>query len=369
MPTTERRLRVRKFSEIESAQTEWLLDERIPVGEVTLVAGMPGSGKTMWLCYLASLVSRGKFVKGSPSNVLFATAEDAADKTLKPRLVAVDADMKHVAILEAVLAEDGEETLAGSFRLPSDANRLVEAVEEERPKLLLVDPLMAHLDPEINSWKDESARQAMTPLTRIAQEYELAVVCAMHVNKRNDLDPLVRVGGSLGGLAGPARSIFLWGHDDEDESDRLLVHAKSNLSALQPTQVCRIETTEVSYDQGGSAETARVVMVGETTRGAETFLGGGSEKADPNAVDAAAEFLRAELREGPVEARQLLSDANDHGISKYALNKAKKRLGVYAVKQGFTGGKWIWALPFTVTVKGRQIRAAVPEETGMRNVG
>lgn len=70
------------FDEIESARTDWLLDQRIPLGEVTLVAGMPGAGKTMWLCHLASLVSRGEFVNGSPSNVVFATAEDAEDKTL-----------------------------------------------------------------------------------------------------------------------------------------------------------------------------------------------------------------------------------------------------------------------------------------------
>src|SRR4051794_18439456 len=196
----ERRLHVRTFAEIESAQTEWLLDERIPIGEVTLVAGMPGGGKTMWLCHLASLVSRGEFVNGTPSNVLFAPAEDAEDKTLKPRLLAAGADMDRVGLLEARVIADGEDKLAGNFRLPSDADRLIEVVEEHRPKLLLVDPLMAHLDADINSWKDESARQAMTPLTLVAQEYELAVVCAMHVNKRNELDPMVRVGGSLGGL-------------------------------------------------------------------------------------------------------------------------------------------------------------------------
>ena len=148
---------MRTFDQIESMQTDWLLDRRIPIGEVTLIAGMPGAGKTLWLCNLAALVSRGKFVNGEPSLVLFATAEDAEDKTLKPRLVAAGADMANVGLLEARQIDGDEDSLAGSFRLPSDTNRLAEIVEERRPKLLLIDPLMAHIDPEINSWKDESA--------------------------------------------------------------------------------------------------------------------------------------------------------------------------------------------------------------------
>lgn len=350
------------FDEIESARTDWLLDQRIPLGEVTLVAGMPGAGKTMWLCHLASLVSRGEFVNGSPSNVVFATAEDAEDKTLKPRLSAAGADLRRVWHLEAVAVDGDDEVTAGSFRLPSDANRLIEVIEEARPKLLCVDPLLAHLDAEINSWKDESARQAMTPLTLIAQEYELAVVCAMHVNKRNEADALVRIGGSLGGLVGPARSVFLWGDDTDDETNRLLVHVKHNLSAKQPTQVYKIETATVAYDRGGEAEVGRVVMDGETTRGAEAVLGGGGEKADASAVDEAVEFLRGELAEGSVEAKRVIADATDHGISKYALNQAKKKLGVAATKEGFTGGKWVWSLPFVAKVNGKQIRGDVDVE-------
>lgn len=358
---------MRSFDEIESARTDWLLDQRIPVGEVTLVAGMPGGGKTMWLCHLASLVSRGEFVDGSPSNVVFATAEDAEDKTLKPRLLAAGADMSRVFHLEAIAVDGEDEIAAGSFRLPSDTDRLVAAVEEKRPTLLLVDPLLAHLDAEINSWKDESARQAMTPLTLIAQEYELAVVCAMHVNKRNDADALVRIGGSLGGLVGPARSVFIWGGDTDDETNRLLVHVKHNLSAKQPTQVYKIDTETVAYDLGGEAEVGRVVMEGETTRGAEAVLGGSGEKPDASAVDEAVEFLRGELADGAVEAKRVLSDAADHGISKYALNQAKKKLGTAATKEGFaTGGKWLWSLPLTVKINGKQIRGDLGDEAAVQ---
>ena len=193
----------------------------------------------------------------------------------------------------------------------------------------------------------------MTPLTMLAQEYDMAVVCALHLNKRNDEEALVRIGGSLGGIVGPARSAFLWGADTEDdEAQRLLVHIKHNLTERQPTQVYRVESTSVEYDRGGFDLVGKVVLIDETNRGAEAVLAGGSRNR--NAVDEAVAFLESELADGPVPARQVEADAKQNGISKYALEQAKKRLGVVPEKEGFTGGKWIWSLPNPVAIKVRR---------------
>lgn len=355
---SRRELRTRKFSDIESARIDWLLSGRIPLSEISLLGGMPGGGKTMWLCSLAALVSRGEFDNGTPSNVLFATAEDDAEKTLKPRLVAAGADLDRVQVLEAVNVDDDESAaLTGSFRLPSDKQRLGEIVADVQPKLLIVDPLMAHLDTSINSWKDESAREAMTPLTLIAQEYGLAVVCALHLNKRSgEFDALMRFGGSLGGVIGPARSAFMWGEDTEDEEQRLLVHVKHNLSAKQPTQVYRIETEHVPVDRGGgTTETAKTVWVGDDPRGSEALLGGGKSRGDEDAYDDAVAFLIQELKDGPAEAARVKSNAKLNGVTDYMLKKAFKALSVRKDKQGFgADGRWIWALPMYVRINRRK---------------
>jgi RecA/RadA recombinase len=340
---------VRSLSEIQSTRTEWLYEKRIPVGGVSLLAGMPGQGKTTWLCQLASMVTLGSICE--PSNVLFATAEDSVDKTIKPRMVAANANLDRVYFIDAVVGDD--ETVTGSFRLPSDADLLAEQVEVYGAKLLVIDPLMAHLDAKLESAKDESMRQALSPLRNIAEQLNIAIVVAHHLNKREGTDPLMRIGGSLGGIVGPVRSILLWGDDKANDEQRLLVHIKNNGAPEQHTQVYSLEGTRVKLDDGSYDEVGKTVLVGEDTRGAEAVFGGDGSRA--GALDDAIEFLVAELADGELEAEQLLKDAEKSGLSEYAVRKAAKVLGIKKKLDGSPrhGGKWVWSLPLKITVNRR----------------
>jgi hypothetical protein len=71
-------------SEIEREQVEWLFPERVPLGMLTILAGVGGLGKGMWSCLLASQ---------TPGVTLIATAEDHTGATVRPRLEAVEADL------------------------------------------------------------------------------------------------------------------------------------------------------------------------------------------------------------------------------------------------------------------------------------
>jgi hypothetical protein len=242
----------------------------------------------------------------------------------------------------------------GSFLLPSQIEPLTEMVKQTGAALLLIDPLMAHLDPSINSWKDESAREAMTPLANLAQEHNLAVIANMHLNKRNEVNALIRLGGSHGGIAGPMRSIFIFAADG-DEHERLLMHEKHNLSAKQPTLIYNIEATEIHLDDGTWAEVGRVVLVGEDSK-ARSFemIGGTSATEDPSALEQAKTFLEEALADGPVEAKAVTQDARREGISDPTLRRAKVDLGVVSRKEGFTNGKWHWELPAPLVLTYRR---------------
>jgi hypothetical protein len=51
-------LRFRKAGDIKPRDVEWLWRERIPLGELTLIGGRPGRGKSLCACYLAAEVSQ-----------------------------------------------------------------------------------------------------------------------------------------------------------------------------------------------------------------------------------------------------------------------------------------------------------------------
>ena len=115
---------------------------------------------------------------------------------------AAAADNRRVTI---PLVRDGIET---PFVLPGDAMKLRSVVSDRQVRLLVVDPLSAHLGANINSWKDDNVRRALAPLHAVAEE-SAAIVVVAHLNKGQTSEPLQRLGGSIGLAA--ARSVLLPG--------------------------------------------------------------------------------------------------------------------------------------------------------------
>ena len=96
------------MAKIEATETEWLWYPYIPYGKVTIIQGDPGEGKTTLALNIAAALTRGKTVTGDtvdpvsgkelfPVPVLFQTAEDGLADTVKPRLVAADADCGYIS--------------------------------------------------------------------------------------------------------------------------------------------------------------------------------------------------------------------------------------------------------------------------------
>jgi hypothetical protein len=79
--------------------------------------------------------------------------------------------------------------------------------------------------------------------------------------------------------------------------------------------------------------------------------------APGGAKDAATEFLRGFLADGPQDARAVAEAASAKGISESTLKRSKAELGVVSRKNGIAG--WIWELP---TDGGHASGAAEPSE-------
>ncbi len=325
---------------VAAERPRWTWEDRLPEGAVSLLVGRPGLGKTQVLCNLAACVTRGTLpggLLGKPAVVLIASAEDAQAQVLVPRLIAAEADLTRVAFLDGLSLPDA---------LPALAAR----VKETAARLLVVDPLVAHIPAEHSTHRDQHVRRVLTPLAALAAERNVAVVGVMHLNKGEAQETLDRVGGSVG-LGAAARSVLILGRDPGDDDGergnlRVLAHAKSNYSRLAASVQLRIETRLVDAADGGTIETSRAVLLGEHAAGANELLSTPSAE-ERSERDDAREYLEAELAGGPVAVKDVTARARAQGISRTTLYRARSALGLRSVQigDGSQDKRSAWALP------------------------
>lgn len=122
-----RELKITQLDQIPPASTDWVWDQRIPEGELTLLAGREGGGKSTIAYELAAQLSRGDLAGDfyyQPSGTIIVATEDALDRTIVPRLMAATADLSQVV---QVTVHDPEEGYTDEVTLPIDLALLRDA--------------------------------------------------------------------------------------------------------------------------------------------------------------------------------------------------------------------------------------------------
>lgn len=328
--------------QVRRERVTWLegMEGRIPRRSVSLLVGDPGLGKSLLSLTLAADVSRaGGFA-------LLATAEDSLSATARPRLEAVGADLGRIGFIQ--LWEDG---YPDGLRIPDDIAELDRLATESAADLVVIDPLMAHLPAEVNSWRDQSVRLALAPLHGLAERRECAVLVLAHLNKSMSSDWLRRVGGSVG-ISGAARSVLLLARDPDDADAeqgrrRVLAHVKCNVGPESDSLLYEIEPVLIPANgTEPEVETARIVGRGGSDHNAERLLSTRGDPDERSAMDEAVAFLVEELGSRVMDARMVKRAAGDFGISPRTLDRAKQRVGVISERVGGvgSGGHWTWRL-------------------------
>jgi len=323
-------------SDVHRERVEWLEPGRIPLRMVTVLAGIGGLGKSQLACLFAA---------SNNGVTLIATAEDSPSTTVRPRLEAVQADLERVSFLSIKTEEGVEDGIA----IPDDMEELERLVAEVEARLVVVDPLVAHLPMQIDSHKDQSVRRALAPLYRLAEAQNCAVLALLHLNKAQGLAPLMRLGGS-GAFGNAARSVLLLDRDPDDPdgeegNQRVLAHIKCNVAPLAPSLVYAVKPIVLpATGSDPEVETSRLELIGESPHNGRALLASASEE-ERTALDDATEFLIAELEdEQRHPAEDLFKAAGKVGINYRTLRRARKTIGAKTEKAGFGGG-WEWWLP------------------------
>jgi AAA domain len=326
------------LDDVKGTSVEWLWPGRLPAGKLAILDGDPGLGKSSLTLDMAARISTGRPMPGEldaqrpPADVVLLSAEDGLADTVRPRLEAAGADLTRIFAMDAVPTGPGRPGRPPVF--PDDVGWLHDLIVMKGVRFVIIDPLMAFLGLSVNAMNDQNVRQALFPLSRLAETTGAVILVVRHLNKNTQGSALYRGGGSIG-IIGAARIGLLVSQDPDDSGGRLLAVTKSNLAAKPKTLRFR-----VTAEDGRP----RLLWQGESDLAAEDLLQPEAPTDAPAFADAI-EFLRVALGAGPVRVPELFEEAHGLGLTDITLRRAKAALGATAfARPTETGKEWYWSL-------------------------
>src|SRR2546430_2734116 len=339
----------RRAADITPEHIDFLWPGRLARGKHTAFAGEPGDGKSQLSIYVAATISRGgkwpcdEGRAPLSGNVIIFNAEDGADDTIVPRLIAAGADMERIHIVSAVLLEDGKGRR--TFNLQADLALLEKKIREIGDvALVIIDPISSYMG-KTDSHKNSEVRGALEPLSEMADRMKVAVLSITHFSKAgsgNTNKALHRFIGSIAFVGAP-RAAFAVIEDADNEGRILFLHAKNNMAPKPQGLAYRLLQTIVCDNIVASYVHWEDTPV---TISADQALGAAESTGSRTTKEEATDFLRDILGQGEVPAEEVQQAARKAGITPKPLRVAREALKVKSRREGFgPGAVWYWSLP------------------------
>jgi len=326
-PEDHLRLMTTNYDGIVAEPVEWLVDGLIPLGELTILAGDAGLGKSQLTCSLIASVSHG-IPWPSPEHeclqgrILHINSEDTPEQVTKPRLMAAGADLRMV--------DDGKQRVDGSLTRPfiikDDLLELRKRLElTPGYKLVVIDPVGVHLG-VANPRSNEAVRAALNPLIATAKDFGVAVVLVTHMTKSRSTDPIHRIPGSYG-FVGASRAAYVI---EKSSDHRILYSVKNNYASSEACWAFNIEQCEVN-DNDTLLRTSKVVIDPEMLPLPQDSSNGG-EKSKGAELTRAIGLIAKLLEDGSKPCKQVQEEVMAEGVSKSTFHRARKELDLQTVR-------------------------------------
>ena len=333
-----------KFSDMELEDYDWLWQDMICRGKVHVIVGESGIGKTMILCNIASIISRGGTFPGTKEpckkqRVLYLTGEDGGGDTLMPRLMATSADLEFNNELD-------DEIHGQSFTIPEHHQILEETIYKcGDVGLVIIDPITSFCGKGFQNNSPTDVRHVLTRLTAIAKRTNVAIICLTHLRKDRVGGMATRLLGAGAWLHGPR--IVLGVMKSNAHGCFLLGKIKSNICNMVGCYPYDIHTKpmvgrkeEIAYaDWSTDRQWNEELLVLENEEGGDIPRHG--EK-----TDTASTILSEQLADGKQHPRdEIIMAGIREKISASTMRDAANLMGVVKTRTETMPSYTTWQLP------------------------
>jgi hypothetical protein len=343
----ERGLKLRRTPELElPPPTQWVAPGWVPRGEITVLVGEEGCGKSLFWVLLAAHITTGRafpilnLPARAPSDVVVVVTEDSTAE-VTARLQLAGADLNRIVWFSAEI--DGTGTPVFGSGLNGDMLLLDALLKEleSRPALIVVDAWLDTVATGLNVRDTQQARTALHPWKILASRQDIAVLLLTHTNRMDTASTRDLMGGTAA-LRQKARMVLFAARSKQDH-DSPIPHLwvgpdKSNVTGLVDAvrfNVTVEQTRPPTDDDPGTTAhltapsfalmTIRNLLV--EWRRQEQEENRKPTKGD-GAKDALVEYVSA--HGGSVPAKELDGHLAGLGYGKTSIEQAKKDAGVSA---------------------------------------
>ena len=340
------RLKIILATDIEDNEIEWLLHNRIALGDISIIGGKGGIGKTFITTWLARLVTNGRSFNGHavPQGCCLFMAGEGRESTFRKRLVANGAvlDLVGVAQGKEIWNEESQEYVLDPvvFKDIDAIERSIDDIEAqtgEPLRFMCFDPIGNFVPAGAKTATDAEVRKFLSPLSKLAERRNIAIILVAHTRKAAVASAQDAFLDSVA-YVNAARSCWALFRDKNDSDLRICAPAKCN-DAIDPKAFSfhitdgRVQIVDANLDQHA-----------DDLQAEQSNPQGRPATKRPKAED----WLRQYLADGEKPSTEIFEAAAVVNFAKRTIERAKDALGIKPRQVWDADEKtnqWFWELP------------------------